>query len=89
MSSIKKTNPRVSVMRESGNIFRSRHRPFINQSLLSNGQCRFHHYRLKDVVKCLDNFNFTSNLPVLRPVRFAFVGDSTIRNQFFSFMRVL
>ena len=41
-------------------------------------QCRLHHYNMKDVIYCLTNNR-----------HIAFIGDSRIRQQFLSFIKVL
>ena len=50
-------------------------------------QCLLHHYVLEDVVKCLDELSFR-RAQHKEPVQIAFVGDSIIRNQFKSLLRV-
>lgn len=49
--------------------------------------CRLHHYKLDDVVACLDRFGrVRQNQTQL--LHFVFVGDSTIREQYDSFRQV-
>lgn len=64
-----------------------------NQLLLMNGpddpyqrhyDCRLHHYKWKDAVKCVDQLSHRRR----QPVHIAFVGESTIREQYYSFLRV-
>ena len=49
-----------------------------------NSNCRLHHYQFKDTVNCIDQLSSQRR----RPVHIAFVGDSIIRHQFVSFIRV-
>ena len=50
-------------------------------------QCWLHHYRTEDVVTCLDELSFR-RAQHKEPIQIAFVGDSIIRNQFKSLLRV-
>jgi hypothetical protein len=42
-------------------------------------------YNKEDVVRCLDDLSIKKNR---RPMHIAFIGDSTVRQHFFSFIRV-
>ena len=64
--------------------------------LLTNGEdpqqqhrnCQLHYYKSEDVVACFDRLNRVWSKQN-QPLHFAFVGDSTIREQYESFVRVM
>jgi hypothetical protein len=49
--------------------------------------CRLHHYQEQDVAACLDKLSSRRSRHQ-RPVHVAFIGESTVRNQFSSLLRV-
>ena len=66
-----------------------------DEILLMNGKedpyqrhrnCRLHHYGFDDVVRCADHLS--NNRHQQTAVHIAFIGESIIRNQFESFLRV-
>ncbi len=50
--------------------------------------CRLHHYKFSDVVRCLDRLGPAVRADRTKLLHFAFVGDSTIREQYDSFRQV-
>ena len=50
--------------------------------------CRLHHYDWKDAVQCVDHLFQKRSNRHRQPVHIAFIGESTIRDQYFSFLRV-
>ena len=48
--------------------------------------CRLHHYKWKDAVTCVDQLS--NRRRHRQPVHIAFVGESTVREQYYSFLRV-
>ena len=59
----------------------------MSMSLSKESSCHLHRYTSKHVVNCLDPAGF-NKLPN-RFVRFLFIGDSRIRQQFYNFLKVL
>ena len=55
---------------------------------LSQLKCQLHHYQLKDVAACFDQLSLRRSQLQRRPVQIAFIGESTVRNQFKSLLRV-
>lgn len=53
----------------------------------NHGHCRLHHYQEQDVATCLDQLSSRRSRHQ-QPVRIAFIGESTARNQFTSLLRV-
>ncbi len=51
-------------------------------------RCQLLHYDQKDVVQCLNSVLISLPLDGDRKLSFAFIGDSRIRHQFYSFMEV-
>ena len=68
---------------------------FPNNKERNVNNCRLHYYQLEDVVNCFDGLNLLKQQSYYsypnrnKPLRIAFVGDSTIRRQFHSFNRVI
>ena len=68
---------------------------FPNNKERNVNNCRLHNYQLEDVVNCFDGLNLLKQQSYYsypnrnKPLRIAFVGDSTIRRQFHSFNRVI
>ena len=52
-----------------------------------NGDCRLHHYDQADVTSCIDEISYR-RAKHKEPVHIAFIGESIIRHQFMSFLRV-
>ena len=50
--------------------------------------CQLHHYRSDSVVDCLNQFQRVRNKSLHQTLHIAFVGDSTIREQYESFSQV-
>ncbi len=51
-------------------------------------RCLLHQYNRQDVTRCLDSSLISLPLEDDRKLSFAFIGDSRIRHQFYSFMEV-
>ncbi len=51
-------------------------------------RCLLHQYNRQDVARCLDSPFISLPLEDDRKLSFAFIGDSRIRHQFYSFMEV-
>ena len=73
--------------------FKETSRPLCVHGILSRNSvnhlhCRLHHYQFKDVVTCIDEILFRRSQLQRRPVQIAFIGESTVRNQFKSLLRV-
>ena len=52
-----------------------------------NRDCRLHHYTQVDVTACIDELSYR-RAKHKEPVHIAFIGESIIRHQFMSFLRV-
>jgi hypothetical protein len=52
-----------------------------------HGDCRLHHYKYDDIVRCIDRLSYR-RAQHREPVHIAFIGESIIRYQFMSFLRV-
>jgi hypothetical protein len=52
-----------------------------------HADCRLHQYQEQDVAVCLDELSYRRSRRQ-RPVQVAFIGESTVRNQFTSLLRV-
>ena len=52
-----------------------------------NGDCRLHHYEKDDVVNCIEALSYR-RAEHKQPVQIAFIGESILRYQYSSFLRV-
>ena len=62
------------------------------QENTATGFINFRKYKIEDVVSCLDPANFVQDgdghSSSRRPIRFVFMGDSRMRQQFYNFLKV-